>query len=183
MSSIGHAAGSMLTPLSRFHAIQAPSRYSTKQTQEYYSLQLSLKSVVGTTTNSVNAFDTLPEHHIFACCAGSAAVLSLVDGHLNITQRLFRVGPNALPINATPSFYNPATPPSTLAKSRHGSPLKDRAHGITYNGSQDHSPNSPIQGRANNRSRETSCVSLSHGGNLMAVGEVNPPAPGFAISN
>ena len=167
----------MLTPLSKFHAIQSPGRDPSKQAREYNDLQLSLKSVVGSTTNSVNAFDALPD--TFVCCAGSAAVLSLADDHLRITQRLFRARPNVLPINTTPSFYNSATQPSTPGNSRHGSPLK----GEMYNGLQDHPPGSPSQRRANNRSREISCVALSRRGNLMALGEVIRPAPRFAVFN
>ena len=177
MSSIGHAASSMLTPMSRFHASHNPGLNSTKQAQELNSLRLSLNSVVGTTTHSVNAFDALPEQHTFVYCAGSAAVLARVDEHLNITQQLFRATPSATPLNAIPSFYNPATPPSTPAKNRNGSPSKDGGCGVIY------PSNSPGQDRANKRSRETSCVSLSRGGNLMAVGEVNWPAPGFAVFN
>lgn len=167
----------MLTPTSKFHATQIPGRSLTRQGRECNKLQLSLISVVGTTTNSVNAFDALPECHTFVCCASSAAVLSRVDEHLKITQQLFRARPNAIPINTTPSFYNAATPSSTPGKGRNGSPLKDGGCGIKYNNLLDHPPDSPSQGRANNRSRESSCVSLSRGGNLMAVGEVNWPAP------
>lgn len=167
--------------MSRSHAIQSPGLHATKQARGYDSLQLSLKSVFGTTTNSMNAFDALPEHHTFVCCAASAAVLSRVDEHLNITQDLFRARPNVFPINATPSFYNPATPPSTPGKSRRGSPLKDGGCGITDKGLLGYSPDSPSKSRPNNRSREVSCVSLSRGGNLMAVGEVNWSAPRFAI--
>ena len=172
----------MLTPMSRFHAAQNHGLSFPKQAREYNTLQLSLKSLVGTTTSSINAFDALPEHHTFVCCAGPAAVLTRVDEHLNITQQLFRAKPNATPINATTSFYNPATPPSTPGKSRHGSPLKDGGYGIVYNGLSD-PPDSPSQGRASNRSRETTCVSLSRGGNLMAIGEVNWPAPRVFIFN
>ena len=163
----------MRTPMSRSHASRNAGPSHTRPAQELNSLRLSLNSVVGTTTDSVNSFDALPEHHTYVCCAGSAAVLARVDEHLNIIQHLFRARPNAAPINATPSFYNPATPPSTPGRSRYGSPLKDGGCGIVYNGLQNHHPDSPSQGRANNRSRETSCVSLSRGGNLMAVGEVN----------
>lgn len=173
----------MFTPMSRSRTSQIAGPSHTRHAQELNNLRLSLNTVVGTTTDSVNAFDALPEHHTYACCAGSAAVLARLDEHLNITQRLFRVRPNAAPINATPSFYNPATPPTTPGKSRHGSPLKDGGCGIIYNGLQDHPSNSPSQARTNNRSRETSCVSLSRGGNLMAVGEVNWPTLRFAIFN
>lgn len=177
MSAIGHATSLVLTPTSRFHAIQNTNPSLTKQTREYNSPQLSLKSVIGTTTKSVNAFDALPEYHTFVCCAGSAAVLSRVDDHLNITQQLFRARPNTIPINANISYYNPATPPSTPGKSRNGSPLKDGGCGAIHSSLLDYPPDSPSHGRANNRSREASCVSLSRGGNLMAVGEVNWSAP------
>ncbi len=182
MTSIGHAASSMLTPMSRFHASHNPGINPTKQARGSNSLHLSLNSVVGTTTDSVNAFDALPENHTFVCCAGSAVVLSRVDEHLNITQRLFRARPNTLPINATPSFYNPATPPNTPGKGRHGSPSKDGSSGLVYNGLLDCPSTSPSQGKAK-RSRETSCVSLSRGGSLMAVGEVNQPSLRFATFN
>lgn len=181
MSSIGHAASPMLTPMSKFHAIKIPGTNPTKQARGYNSLQISFQSVAGNTTSSVNAFDAVSEYHTFACCAGSAAVLSRVDEHLNITQQIFRARPNVLPINATPSFYNAATPPNTPGKSRHGSPLKDTGCGVVHNGLQDFAIDSPSQGRVNNRSRETSCVSLSRGGTLMAVGEVIWPVPRFII--
>lgn len=181
MSSIGHAASSLLTPTSRFHAIQTPGFNPSKQAREYNSLQLNFNSVAGTTTDSVNAFDTAPERHAFAYCAGSAVVLSHVGEHLNITQRFFRARPHALSINETPSFYNPATPPSTPGKNRHGSPLKDRGCGIMNNGLLDQPIDYSSQSRVNNRSRETSCVSLSREGILMAVGEVIWPAPRFAV--
>ena len=147
------------------------------------NLRLSFNSIIGTTTDSVNAFDALAEHHTFVCCAGAATVLSRVDEHLNVTQHIFKVRPNAPPINATLSFYNSATPPSTPGKSRHGSASKDGGCGTLYNTLQDYHQNSPRQGRASNRTREASCVSLSRGGDLIAVGEVNRPAPRFAVVN
>lgn len=160
MNSIGHAAS---TPLSRFNASQSPNLTSTKQARDSYNLRLSLSNVVGITTNSVNAFDALPEHNTFVCCAGTAAVLSRVNENLQITQRVFRLRPNVSATNATPSFYNVATPPSALGKSRHGSPFKNAGFGVTHNGLVDYPPTSPSQGRANIWSRETSCVSLSRG--------------------
>ena len=163
---------SMLTPKSRFHAIQASDFSATRHDREHSILQLSFSSVVGTTTNSINAFDALLEHNTFAYCVGSAAVLSRVDEHLGITQHLFRVRPNALPINASSSFYDSATPPSTPRQSRRGSPLKDGDCGSIDRGLPEYSQSSPNQIRTSNRSREISCVSLSRGDNLMAVGEV-----------
>ena len=173
----------MLTPKNRLHAVQASGFSATRHDREHGILQLSFRSVVGTTTSSINAFDALLEHNTFAYCAGSAAVLSRVDEELSITQHLFRARPNALPMNATPSFYNSATPPSTPGQSRRGSPLKDGDCGLIDRGLPEYYQGSPNQIRASNRSRETSCVSLSRGDNLMAVGEVKQPIPRLAIFN
>ena len=182
MSSISYAASSVPPPLSRLHASQNTGLNHARPARELNNLQLSLKNVIGTTTNSVNAFDALPGHHSFVCCAGSAAVLSRVDEHLNISQQFFRAKLDASPINATPSFYNPATPPITPGKNRRESPFRDEGSRTIYNGSHNYPPNSPCQGRANNPNRETSCVSLSRGGDLMAIGEVNRLTPSFAFN-
>ena len=180
MSSTGHAADLMLTPTSRHRASHNPGLSHTKQAQNSNNLRLSFNSVIGTTTDSANAFDSLPEHHTFAYCAGSATVLAQVDEHLNISQRLFRVRPNASPVNATPPFYNPGTPPSTPGRFRHGSHSKDGGYEAMYHGLQDYHSKSPSQDKVTNRNRQTSCLSLSRGGDLMAVGEVNSRAPRFA---
>ena len=181
MSSTDHAANSTLTPNGRLYTSQNPGLSHVKQAQDSNTLRLSFDSVIGTTTDSANAFDSLPEHHTIAYCAGSATVLAQIDEHLNITQRLFRVRPNASPVNATPPFYNPATPPSTPGKSRHGSHSKDGGCETIYHGLQDYyHSKSPSQTKATNRNRQISCVSLSRGGDLMAVGEVNRPSPRFA---
>ena len=164
--------------MSRFHVSENTGFSPTGKAREMKDIQLRLIKVIGTTTDCVNAFDTLPS--TFACSAGSAAVLSRVDETFNITQQLFRARPNALPINASLSYYNPATPPGASSKSRRRSPLKD---GIIYNSLLDCPSNSPSPVKANNKSREITCVSLSRRGNLMAVGEVIRPAPGFAIFN
>ena len=173
----------MPTSMNSPHAIHSPRPNPTRQARECTNVQLSLNRVIGTTTSSANAFDALTEHHTFVCCAGSAAVLCRVDEHFNITQYSFRARPNASPINAIPSFYNPITPPGTQGKCRYRSPFKDGGSGTTHNGLLDYPPDSPSQGRANNRSRETSCVSLSREGSLMAVGEVKRPASKFATFN
>ena len=175
----------MLTPTVKIsklkpHASHNPGLIMTP-TQDLNNLRLSFDSVIGTTTDSANAFDSLPEYHTIAYCAGSATVLTHVDEQLNLTQRLFRVRPNVSPVNATPAFYNPAnnpaTPPSTPGKSRYGSHSKDVGYEMIHPGLQDYHSKSPGQIKATNRNRQTSCLSLSRRGDLMAVGEVNRPAP------
>lgn len=101
MSSINQAASHRLTPRK---ALAKPSR-------DENSLRFALSGVIGATTVSANAVDFLPDTNIVATCAGSAAVLSRFDVHLNVTQRIFRAGPNATAVNISSNFYNPGTPP------------------------------------------------------------------------
>ena len=171
MTTIGHAGNVRLTPRQRLNLNLAPNRTPTKQIQEDASLQVTLRSVIGTTTSSPNAFDTLPDHDSFVICAGPAVILHRVDHDLNITQHLYRARPSTAPINSTSSFYNPSTPPNTPRKPRYGSPFKDAGYEIASAAERNH--DSPGQARANLGTREATCVSLSKCGSLMAVGEVS----------
>ena len=101
MSSIHHAASHRLTPRK---ALAKPSH-------DENSLRFSLSGIIGATTVSANAVDCLPDFNVVATCAGSAAVLSRFDVHLNVTQRIFRAGPNATAVNVSSTFYNSGTPP------------------------------------------------------------------------
>jgi len=175
MSAVSHAASLRLTPKNRLHPALTPNQTPAKPSREDSGLQLTLKNVIGTTTSSNSAFNALPEKHAFVCCAGPAVVLNRVDEQLNITQQLYRARPNALPMNATPSFYNPSTPPNTLGRSHYGSPLKEGSYGIGYTASSEYTSDTPNHGKASNRSRAATCVSLSHCGKFLAVGEVSRP--------
>lgn len=155
------------TPRHRLHPPHDAARF-----REVERLQLSLETVIGTTTSSPNAFDCDSARHSFAYCAGPAAIISYVYEDLKITQRLFRARQNALPINATSSFYNPSTPPTTPSKSKLGSPLKDGPPDIGCGASTGYTPESPGMGRIQNRVREATCVSLSRQASFLAVGEV-----------
>ncbi len=159
MNGVG---GLSLTPRNRFRTIQD----ITQNREIDQGWQLSLRSVIGTTTTSNNAFDAVPEHDVFAYCAGPAVIISNVDEGLNVSQRLFRSKHSVSPINGTSSFYNPITPPTTPSRSRHGSPLKEGSYG------SDDISASPGSGRAGAWNREATCISLSRGGKLLAVGEV-----------
>lgn len=173
MSAIGSAASWKLIPRNKLHPGQSASPVSTRPSLEESGLHWTLKNVIGTTTSSSNAFDANPENNSFVCCAGPAVILSQVDDHCDISQRLFRARESALAVNSTPSFYNPSTPPTIPSRSRQGSPLKDRSYGPGSSALHENEPHSPAYGRVNTRSRETTCVSLSPGGQLLAVGEVN----------
>ena len=159
MNGVG---GLSLTPRNRFRTTQD----LTQNREIDQSWQLTLKSVIGTTTTSNNAFDYISEHSVFAYCAGPAVIISKVDEELNVSQRLFRSKHSASPINGISSFYNPITPPTTPSRSRHGSPLKEGSYG------SDEISASPGSGRVGVWNREATCISLSRGGRFLAVGEV-----------
>lgn len=169
MSGISHG-GLSLTPRSRFRTGQdgLPIRGEA-------DLHLSLRSVIGTTTSSSEAFDSVPDRNIFAYCAGPAAVVSHVDRNFDITQRLYRAKPSATAINSTPSFYNTQTPPSTPSKSRLGAALRD---GFGLHSSADYGSDSPGSTKVASWNREVTCISLSRSGKYLAVGEVQTPLGG-----
>lgn len=166
MNGIGRG-GFALTPRSRYRTGQE----GAVGRRDDDGWQLSLKSVIGTTTSSNNAFDCLPEHHVFAYCAGPAVILSHVDESFNVTQRLFRARPNTAPINASQSFYSPNTPPTTPIRSRHGSPLKESIPG-GLGAASGYTTGSPGGVKAATLNREATCISLSRGNRFLAVGEV-----------
>lgn len=183
MSATSGGASWKSTPSNRFHTARsaganASSTYASKNNEAENSLHLTLKNIIGNTTRSVSAFDASPERNSFVCCAGPAVVLSQIDEHHNISQRLFRAKPNTAPLNVTQSFYNPSIPPKTPARSLYGSPLKARGPGVGPTASSER--DFPDHFSGSSRSRETTCVSFSHKGHLLAVGEVNKlPYPHF----
>ena len=101
MSTLNHAASHRLTPR------KTPAKPDGRES----SLRFSLTRIIGTTVLSASAFDYLSDLNVIATCAGSAVVLSKFDAHLNVTQRIFRAGPNATAVNSSSPFYNPGTPP------------------------------------------------------------------------
>ena len=146
---------------------------NSRYLQDEDRLQLTPQTVLGTTTNSPNAFDSSASHHVFVYCAGPAAIVSHVSKDLTIDQRLFRARSDALPVNTTSSFYNAATPPVTPTRTRQALPLKEAnyRHGLgTPSGIL---ADSQTHVKAQNRVREATSVSLSGRGHLLAVGEVN----------
>ncbi len=171
MSGSSNTGSLRLTPKNRLTPIQTPG----KSTREDTGVRLSLKRVIGTTTGSANAFDSDHESHSFAVCAGSTVVLSQIDEDLNITQRFFRARPDVWPTSATCSFYSSPVAQSTSdSRSRSASSMKDGGHGQASGGITvgNYSVESPGRGKASKRTRDMTCVSLSPGAKLLAVGEV-----------
>ena len=155
-----------LTPRSKFQT-------SSNIGRDDESLRLSLQKVIGTTALSASAVDYLPDRNVIATCAGSVAIVSHIDENLNITQRIFRAGPNTVAHNSSASFYNPSTPPGFRDLPVRQSIAKDvgSAIGSTLNHG-DPGTDSPGISKANTRTRSASCLSLSRDGHFLAVGEV-----------
>ncbi len=171
MSGNSNTGSLGLTPKNRPILMQTPGNSAREES----GLSVLLKTVIGTTTSSANAFDSVRESHSFAVCAGSVVVLSQLDEEFKVTQRFFRARPDVWPANVTPSFYNsPAAQGVPDTRNRLVSSLKDGGYGQAPAGFTvgNASTESAGRGKANKRTRDVTCVSLSLGGKLLAVGEV-----------
>lgn len=169
---------SALTPNNRFHPTKATGRPS----HDDHDYHLQLKTVIGTTTSSSSSFDCHPEIKTFVVCAGSAVIVAKVDAHLNITQQIFRARPNARPVNETPSFYNPSTPPVATLRNRLASSMKDSGYGAGYS-FEESAADSPGTNQLTKRTREATCISLSSEGTLLAMGEVSSSRSNLCPTN
>ncbi|EME88232.1 uncharacterized protein MYCFIDRAFT_123906, partial [Pseudocercospora fijiensis CIRAD86] len=134
---------------------------------------LHLKKVIGTTTASSNAFDSLPHRRTFVCVAGAAAVLATVDEELGVKQEFFRANPSATGI-VNVSRDNgpwPLTPTPGDPRHRQLGNLKDNASPSTLTNRD--WPDSPT-GRttsAKDRVKAATSVALSPNAKWLAVGE------------
>lgn len=139
-------------------------------------VNLALRQVIGTTTNSANAFDSLPSARCFAYTAGAAAVIASIGPDHNVSQRFYRARPTTNPLNPSSSIYGgPSTPTQNESRNRTAASLRDAGFG----GSPLASPaandwaESP-SGRAwtmKEKIKAATCVSFSPDGKFLAVGE------------
>lgn len=162
------ASGPRLTSSNRSH----PSQNFGKSAQDDSNFQLTLKTAIGTTTSSSSSFDSHAGFQIFAVCAGSAVVVSHVNRELNITQRLFRAGPRAQPLNEISLAHTPTNSPTTTLRSRLALSMRGSGYGAN-SGLGNPMTESPSKGQVNKRTREATCLSLSPCGKYLAVGEVS----------
>ncbi|KAL8944244.1 MAG: hypothetical protein Q9216_000539 [Gyalolechia sp. 2 TL-2023] len=126
--------------------------------------------IVGLTTSSSNALTAAVDTNAFAFCAGSSVVLAVINSHLGLDQRLFCVKSDALPVQTTPSYYNPATPTKPAGNGGHPSSLA-RYETVSSSASGDYIIDSPNRNKAAHRSRSLTSVSLSPSGKFLAIGE------------
>ncbi|KAF2865313.1 WD domain-containing protein [Massariosphaeria phaeospora] len=137
---------------------------------------LALKQVIGTTTSSANAFDSLSAGRSFAFTAGAAAVLATVDEQQRVSQRFYRARPTTNPLNPSASVYGgPSTPTQNESRNRMAASLRDAGVGTASSlASPAHewadSPSSKSW-TARERIKAATCVSLSPDGKFLAVGE------------
>lgn len=160
------ASALRLTPQTRY----LPGQGQNKTAQDGVGLSMSLQSVIGTTTSSSSGFDCLSQAKSFALCAGSVVILAQLDEDLSTTHRYFRAVPTVVPINATTSIYNQATPPG---RGRLAGSLRDATFGSPSTGSsRRETTDSAGKGMVHQRMKAAKCVSLSPDATLLAVGEV-----------
>jgi hypothetical protein len=170
-----------LTPSNSPFSRTTPSRAGGGSKSSKNDAGLSLRHVIGTTANAANSIDTLPASDSLAFTAGAAAVLATFDGTLGCTQRFYRARPTAVPLNPSPSVYEPSTPtPGGSSDLRRRTTVFTRDIG---------SPNSPLgtsaavdfndspgggkTWAAKERVKSATCVSFSPDGKYLAIGEVS----------
>lgn len=166
MNPLNAASALRVTPQTKLLPNQPPN----KTAQDGAGLSMSLQSIIGTTASSSSGFDCLSKVKSIAICAGSVVVLFQLDADLNITRRYFRAVPTAVPINATTSFHNQATPPGRNRPA--DSPRDGRFGSISTVSPRRETTDSLGKGMVHQRMKATKCVSLSPDATLLAVGEV-----------
>lgn len=167
-----------LTPSNSPYAKATPLRSPIKTSRA--EAHLALKQVIGTTTNSANAFDALVTGTCFAYTAGAAAVVASVSQDLSVSQRFFRARPTTNPLNPSSSVYGgPSTPTQNESRSRTAASLRDAGVGGSPLASPatdwSESPSNKAWS-ARERIKAATCVSFSPDGRFLAVGEVLEPA-------
>ena len=169
-------AGVKLTPTpSPFTNLRANLRSPVKTARA--EATLTLRTVIGTTTRTANAFDSLPSARCFAYTAGTAAVVATVDAQHNISQRFYRARPTTNPINSSSSIYGgPSTPTQNESRNRAAASLREVSVGASPLASPalndwNDSPNNRAW-TAREKIKAATCVSFSPDGKFLAAGEV-----------
>lgn len=161
-----------LSPFLKNTPLRSPIKTSRAE------VNLALRQVIGSTTGSANAFDSLPSGSCFAYTAGAAAVIATTDDEHKVSQRFYRARPTTNPLNPSSSIYGgPSTPTQNESRNRVAASLRDAGFGA-----------SPVASPAANdwadsptnkawtikeKIKAATCVSFSPDGKFLAVGEVS----------
>ncbi|KAL6710733.1 hypothetical protein ACN47E_007790 [Coniothyrium glycines] len=137
---------------------------------------LALRQVIGTTTASANAFDSLPAGRCFAYTAGAAAVIASIDEEHNVSQRFYRARPTTTPINPSTSIYGgPSTPTQNESRNRTAASLREAGFGgppLASPATQDWAESPSTRAwTMKEKIKAATCVSFSPDGRFLAVGE------------
>ncbi|KAF1999107.1 WD repeat protein-like protein [Amniculicola lignicola CBS 123094] len=162
-----------LTPSNSPYPKNTPLRSPVKTSRA--DVSLSLKQVIGTTTNSANAFDGVPSGRSFAFTAGAAAVIATVDDEQRVSQRFYRARPTTNPLNPSSSIYGgPSTPTQNESRNRTAASLREAGLGGSPMASPGGDWSDSPMGKAwtaKERIKAATCVSFSPDGKFLAVGE------------
>lgn len=168
-------AGIKLNPSPSPFLKNTPMRSPVKSSRT--DVSLALRQVIGTTTTSANAFDSLPSGRCFAYTAGAAAVIASVDEQHNVSQRFYRARPTTNPLNPSSSIYGgPSTPTQNESRNRTAASLRDAGFGASPLASP--AANDWADSPSNRawttkeKIKAATCVSFSPDGKYLAVGEV-----------
>lgn len=180
---MNHHQSLRLTPSnSPFFKTSTP-RSPTKSRGEEPGLRLS--KAIGTTTATINGFDSLPAARQFAYLAGAAAVVCTVQDDLTVTQRFFRARPTAGGWSQELNGHGPLSPTPNAARSRILGGTRDPSvSGSPLGAARDWS-DSPggKSATAKDRVKAATSVALSPNGKWVAVGETGYKPRVLVFSN
>lgn len=137
--------------------------------------------ILGSTVSNSNTLCASVDTNAFVYCAGSTVILAVVNARLALDQRFFCARADALPSQATPSYYNPGTPTRAAAHRSYNSSLcrNELAQGDVSRASVEPCVGSPSKVNPAHRSRTLTTVALSPCGKLIAIGEVQQQHPTY----
>ncbi|KAH0565221.1 hypothetical protein GP486_001382 [Trichoglossum hirsutum] len=183
--------GLKLAPSNSPYYRASGTRSPSKAARASYEAELSLKHIIGTTTNTTSGFDSLPSLKSFSYTAGAAAVVVKLDEELQVTQHFFRARPTAIPVNSAVSSFPPSTSSNNFleSRSRTFAPFRDVGVGgsplasAPPTGDWGDSPSSKTW-TARERIKAATCVSFSPDEKYLAVGETgyNPRVLIFSMA-
>ena len=150
---------------------------------------LDLRTVIGTTTESLPGFACHPDSGTFAFCAGSTVVLARLDEAGQISQHFFRAQPSAGACNPVFSIYEENTTGGTPERrKRPPLPIRSAGFSVASTGSPRREWNEESSSKpwtAKDKVKATTSISLSSDGRFLAVGETGycPRVLIFATDN